>query len=268
VIARVPSSRNNAGLGIDSGNASQSFQPAVTSPGFGQSGSHRITARVSQSGPVTEADPILTRVGLGRSDSGSTFGLFLQVYADGTVIDSEGVHHLSISQIRQVLNVIRGHDFSRIKGHCGQPSADFVENVQMIVYDRSLGRLRAHPFSYSGNPDGCDDSVAHLHKAVEDLVLQIAGSKSGAGPIVNEVTNDPSENMGVLSQTFSGSSSTNVGLPQVIEQPAQAQAYSGASSGTNYAQGTVVPRLPTTSISPSQPPTVSGGGLPSLNPPR
>ncbi|MFM7129393.1 MAG: hypothetical protein ACKO0V_08555, partial [bacterium] len=39
------------------------FQPAVTSPGFGQNTTARITPRNSYSGPVTEADPILTRVG-------------------------------------------------------------------------------------------------------------------------------------------------------------------------------------------------------------
>src|SRR5262249_27929028 len=48
--------------------------------------------RVSRA--VTEADPLVTRVVLGRSDDGKQFGMFLQVFADGTVIDSEGEHHL------------------------------------------------------------------------------------------------------------------------------------------------------------------------------
>ena len=43
---------------------------------------------------VTNADPVLTRFALGRSNDGSQFGMALQVFADGTVIDSEGVHHL------------------------------------------------------------------------------------------------------------------------------------------------------------------------------
>ena len=91
-IARTPTDRNfkpNSELPSD---AATTFSPAVTSPGFGDS-STRFTARPRHNGPVTEADPILTRVGLGRSDSGSSFALFIQIYADGTVIDSEGVHN-------------------------------------------------------------------------------------------------------------------------------------------------------------------------------
>lgn len=263
VIARGTSPKSFNANGAESlPGGSAAFQPAVSSPGFGQSNAARITARPNQTGPVTEADPILTRVGIGRADSGSTFGLFLQVYADGTVIDSEGVHHLPVSQIRQVLNVIRGHDFSRIKGHCGQPSADYVENVQMIVYDRSLGRLRAHAFSYSGNPNGCDDSVMHLHKAVEDLVLQIAGGKPGENiSQVGPTTIIPEEAQVV------GSGST-VGLSPVVESP-NAQpvtTYGSAASSSNYQQGAVVPRIP----APTTPPISASGGsvLPSLTAPR
>lgn len=246
------------------------FQPAVTSPGFGQNATARITPRNSYSGPVTEADPILTRVGIGRADSGSTFGLFLQIYADGTVIDSEGVHRLPTSQIRQIVSVIRGHDFARIKGHCGQPSADFVENVQMIVYDRSMGRLRAHAFSYAGNPEGCDPSVAHLHKAVEDLVLTLAGGKPesatnasvGNGRVISsEVVNLPA-----TPESLPVPVSPNVvGLPNIIEQP-PAQATAAPPASGNYTQGVVVPRLP----SPSIPPTGNYGtaASPALTPPR
>lgn len=246
------------------------FQPAVTSPGFGQNATARISARSAYSGPVTEADPILTRVGIGRADSGSTFGLFLQIYADGTVIDSEGVHRLPTSQIRQIVSVIRGHDFARIKGHCGKPSADFVENVQMIVYDRSMGRLRAHAFSYAGNPEGCDPSVAHLHKAVEDLVLTMAGGKP------ESATNVPAGNSRVISSEVVNLptspesqpvpvSPNVVGLPNVIEQP-PAQAIAPPSANGNYTQGVVVPRLP----SPSIPPAGNYGtaASPALAPPR
>ena len=66
-IARTPTDRNfkpNSELPSD---AATTFSPAVTSPGFGDSSSTRVTARPRHNGPVTEADPILTRVGLGRS---------------------------------------------------------------------------------------------------------------------------------------------------------------------------------------------------------
>lgn len=175
-IARVPAGRN-----YRSGDAAPgaAFEPAVTSPGFGESTNTRLTARPKYVGPVTEAEPVLTRIGIARADSGNSFALFIQIYADGTVIDSEGVHRLPLAQIKPILSVIRGHDFSRIRGHCGQPSADFIENVQMVVYDRSMGRLRAHAFSYAGSPEGCDPSVAHLHKAVDDLILKISSDRTG-----------------------------------------------------------------------------------------
>ena len=41
-----------------------------------------------------------------------------------------------------------------LRGHCGAPATDYVESVHVIVYERSLGRLRANAFSYSGNPQG------------------------------------------------------------------------------------------------------------------
>jgi hypothetical protein len=280
-IPQMARGNSSAGRGPVGGDV-PAFQPAVTSPGFGQSNASRITPRTNYSGPVTEADPILTRVGIGRADSGSTFGLFLQIYADGTVIDSEGVHRLPTSQIRQIVNVIRGHDFSRIKGHCGQPSADFVENVQMIVYDRSLGRLRAHAFSYAGNPEGCDPSVAHLHKAVEDLVLTMAGGKpsdsaSASGRIVTgEMAAQP-----ITPNTVSLPVSPNVtGLPPVIEssgiqpQPVQNQPFVGqaqpvapAIANGNYTQGVVVPRLPSPTIPPAGV-TYGTASSPALAPPR
>lgn len=275
VIARNAPNRAGTGSVRAFDEAGVPFQPAVSSPGFGQSSTARISARPNQTGPVTEADPILTRVGIGRADSGSTFGLFLQIYADGTVIDSEGVHHLPISQIRQVLNVIRGHDFSRIKGHCGQPSADFVENVQMIVYDRSLGRLRAHAFSYSGNPEGCDDSVVHLHKSVEDLVLLIAGGKpeSTIGQVGPESgTNQGVQMIGSSSPSLNVSTPANsVGLTQVVEPSSPVTSLNTiptqATQNQNYSQGAVVPRLPSTATIPQfQNPGLTG--QPSLAPPR
>lgn len=271
-IARVPPGQDRSFRNPvdETAGPATPFQPAVTSPGFGEAANARISARPKYSGPVTEADPILTRVGIARSDSGNNFALFLQIYADGTVIDTEGVHRLPMSQIKSILSVIRGHDFSRVRGHCGQPSADFIENVQMVVYDRAMGRLRAHAFSYAGDPKGCDPSVAHLHKAVDELVMKLASDRSGElaaapstspsrevgevrfenGKVVNSavITNDPPE-------IVTPASPAVITIPAAPAQPPQV---SGPS---------VVPRLPSASV-PSPFAPGAGGGVPELSPPR
>ena len=58
--------------------------------------------------PATESDPLLTRVAIGRSDNGSQFGMFLQVFADGTVLDGEGTHHVSRETLRPLVEAIQG----------------------------------------------------------------------------------------------------------------------------------------------------------------
>lgn len=134
-----------------------------------------IAPRPRVSSAVTSADPLLTRVALGRSTDGSQFGMFLQVFADGTVIDSEGVHRLSPADVKPIADLVASGDLSRNRGHCGAPSSDFIEEVQFIVYERRLGRLAAQPFSYSGNPQDCDHSVKHLHALIESLLLKLSG---------------------------------------------------------------------------------------------
>ncbi len=274
-VASVPSERGSYRLpdAVPTDPAS-TFQPAVTSPGFGDSASSRITARPKYVGPVTEADPVLTRVGIARADSGNSFALFLQVYADGTVIDTEGVHRLPLAQIKPILSVIRGHDFSRIRGHCGQPSADFIENVQMVVYDRALGRLRAHAFSYAGDPKGCDASVAHLHKAVDELIMKLSSNRSGetadittpanSGGAVEMHTGPVASGRSVVAdEPIRGELPSQVVTPQptTITSPAIVPSPSVPATG-----GAVVPRLPSASApSPFAP---GGGGLPELTPPR
>ncbi len=250
-IARLPSDRNFKSSQDLPASPATPFSPAVTSPGFGETSTNRVNARPRHNGPVTEADPILTRVGLGRSDSGSSFALFIQIYADGTVIDSEGVHRLPVSQIKQILAVIRGHDFSKVHGHCGQPSADFIENVQMVVYDRSMGRLRAHAFSYAGNPEGCDSSVGHLHKALDDLVMQISTGRpteTAATTISSPSTQPGTATTSPLGNspnvTFSGSPAS---LPQLVESTQPVPSQPQPSNIPSFSQGALVPKLPATS---------------------
>ena len=103
---------------------------------------------------VTTADPVLTRFALGRSNDGSQFGMFLQVFADGTVVDSEGVHHIRATDLRPIVDMVQSGELFRVRGHCGAPSTDFIEYVHVVIYERRLGRLNAHSFSYSGNGQG------------------------------------------------------------------------------------------------------------------
>ena len=134
----------------------------------------RLVPQPRDSKPPTESDPLVTRVTLGRSDDGRQFGMFLQVFADGTVIDGEGVHTLGREAVRPVVDALAQGDLYRVKGHCGGPPTDFIELVHVVVYERSLGRLRANAFSFSGNSQGCDHAVKHLQTKLDELQARVA----------------------------------------------------------------------------------------------
>jgi hypothetical protein len=151
---------------------------ATTTPG--SESAPRIVPQPRVSRAATESDPILTRVALGRTDDGKQFGMFLQIYADGTVIDSEGVHRVNADVLRPLVHAIQSADVSRLKGHCGGPPTDFIEATYVVVYDRALGRLRANTFSYSGNGQGCDASIQQIHAAVDALQAKIAPMSSAS----------------------------------------------------------------------------------------
>jgi hypothetical protein len=142
---------------------------------------------------LTESDPILTRITLNRSDDGNQFGMFLQVFADGTILDGEGVHHVGQDDLKPLIEALQAGDVYRLKGHCGGPATDFIESVHVTVFERSLGRLRANSFSYSGNPQGCDNAVRHFHATLDNLQAKITrpptapspGATPGDGHVLN-----------------------------------------------------------------------------------
>jgi hypothetical protein len=144
--------------------------------------SPRLVPQPRVSRPATEADPILTRITLTRSSDGKQFGMALQIYADGTVIDSEGVHRVGPRDLKPVTDALAMTELYRLKGHCGSPATDYIEQVYIVVYERNLGRLRANAFSYSGNPQGCEHAVRHLHTALETLQMKLA---QPAAPVAN-----------------------------------------------------------------------------------
>jgi hypothetical protein len=137
-------------------------------------GQSRLTPRPRSTSAVTTADPLVVRAALGRSNDGSQFGMFLQVFADGTVFDSDGVHRLGSGEIRPLYEVIQSGELARLRGHCGTPSTDYVEHVQVVVFERRMGRMLAHSFSYGGNPQGCDNGIRRLHAALENIQAKLS----------------------------------------------------------------------------------------------
>ena len=67
--------------------------------------------------------------------------MFLQVFADGTVIDSEGVHRLRAADLKPIMELVQSGELTRTRGHCGAPATDFIEYVNVVIYERRLGRL-------------------------------------------------------------------------------------------------------------------------------
>jgi hypothetical protein len=74
---------------------------------------------------------------------------------------------------------VQSGDLTRTRGHCGAPATDFVEYVNVVVYERRLGRLWAHSLSYSGNTQGCDHAVRHLHTTLESLQMKLSRNTGG-----------------------------------------------------------------------------------------
>ncbi len=175
--------------------------PASTPPESpSNSTAPRITAQPRFSRPATDADPLVTRVSVGKSDGGGQFGMFLEVFADGTVIDGEGIRHISTDALKPLLDALRQGDLYRLKGHCGNPSTDFIVTTHVVVYERSLGKLRATSFSYSGNPHGCDASVHKLHAALEAIQTKLS-SPAPAATSTPAAATSPSTGTPVLNLT-------------------------------------------------------------------
>jgi hypothetical protein len=208
----------------------------------------RVTPQPRHSSAVTTADPLLTRLALGRSNDGSQFGMFLRIFADGTVIDSEGTHRLSPSDLKPIVASIQNAELARARGHCSSPSSDFVEYVHIVVFERRLGRLQAHSFSYSGNPQGCDHSVRHLHTVLEALQAKLSRNPVTTTPVAtvgNSAVVPPSSNLlpgaaasPVPHSSISGNNSSTPSIPgshSISPLP---------DPGTTSAIGPVIPLTP------------------------
>jgi hypothetical protein len=162
-------------------NPPATFEPTPpATPDLPGTAGPRLVPQPRQSRPVTEAPPILTRVQLGRSDDGRTFAMFLQIHADGTVIDTEGVHKVGRDVMQPLIEALRSADVGRIRGHCGGPPVDYVEQVLLTVYDQTRGRLQANTFSFSGNPQGCNPAIRQLQAAIDAVQAKISPAPAPA----------------------------------------------------------------------------------------
>ena len=199
-------------------------QPALSTPPAGSNSltpTPRISPKPRVNKAVTEADPLVTRISIGHADGGSQFGMFMQVFADGTVIDGGGVHKISSESLKPVLEAVSSGDFAKIKGHCGGPAGDTFENIHVVTYERAYGKLRANAFSYSGNPQGCDHAVHHLHKVLEELQLKLDAPAGAVGtsaatttPVVVNPPMTPASPAAALSSAATASSAP-LGMPSL-----------------------------------------------------
>ena len=146
--------------------------PSTPAPAAGST--PKIVPQPRTTRAATEADPVLSRVALGRSDDGKPFAMSMHVFLDGTVIDSEGVHKLGPDAMRPLLQLLATGDLQRTKGHCGAASTDFIEQVHVVVFEKSLGKLKANAFSYAGNGQGCDESIYKLHAALDAIQMKLS----------------------------------------------------------------------------------------------
>jgi hypothetical protein len=217
-------------------------QTPVTTPPVADGSSARLAPRPRTTQAVTTADPLVTRVALGRSNDGSQFGMFLQVFADGTVIDSEGVHHVRAAELRPIIEAVQSGELSRLRGHCGAPSTDFIEYVHIVVYERRFGRLMANSFSYSGNPQGCDHAIRHIHTALESLQSKlsrtaVAGTMGAAG------ASSPAATSSNLVPPGSYTYPLNPG-PAISSSPGGGSIVTSPSPASGLPSGPVIPLTP------------------------
>ena len=208
----------------------------------------RLSPRPRVSSAVTTADPLLTRIALGRSNDGSQFGMLLQVFADGTVIDSEGVHRLGASDLRPLIDAAQNSELLRVRGHCGAPSNDFIEYVHIVIFECRMGRLQAHSFSYAGNPQGCDNGIRYLHTALENLQAKLsrqsapnaAAGAPAATPIFAPIP--PSASARTAIRSRSAPSSIN----EPVNEPVMAPLLPDPAAGPGTATGRVITLTPLT----------------------
>ena len=221
-------------------------QTPVTTPPVPSGPAQRLAPKPRVSPAVTTADPLLTRFALGRSNDGSQFGMFLQVFTDGTVIDSEGVHRIRGADLRPIVEAVQSGELYRVRGHCGAPSTDFIEYVHIVIYERRLGRLTAHSFSYSGNTQGCDQSIRRLHATLESLQAKLSRQPIVTNPgIGGGISNAPAPlGPSTILPPEASSPIPNRPVPSFGPRSGSTPNPSAVNPGTGAPSGAVIPLTP------------------------
>ena len=179
----------------------------------------RIKPQARVSHAVTEAEPLVSRVSIGRSDDGKQFCMFIEIFADGTILDSEGVHHVGPEHLRGIAQILQTGELAKLKGHCGGPAADFIEQHHMVSYDRFHGRLRATPFSFSGNPQGCDPAVKKMNDAIDAIQMKLSGPPVNRSAGAKEATASPMPTPTTGPESAAARGSLPIGLTPEQDRP-------------------------------------------------
>ena len=154
--------------------------------------------------------------------------MFLQIFADGTVIDSEGVHRSRSAELRPIAEPSRIGELGRLRGHCGTPSSDFIEEVHVIVYERRLGRLSRTRSRTPATPRAAITGSANLHTVIENIQAKLS-HQPGMAAAAPGATN-PAPNIGGPAPL------SNHAAPPLPDP--------GAGSGSVPPSGDVIPLTP------------------------
>ncbi len=110
----------------------------------------------------------------------------------------------------------------------------------MVVYERRLGRLTANSFSYSGNTQGCEHAIRHLHTLLDNVQAKISGQPAAGSPPAGSPTapvplgaTQPTSAAGVDAAPYGANPRTSGQPPPPLVNPA-------ASAPT----GSVIPLTP------------------------
>jgi hypothetical protein len=146
-----------------------------------------------QNRAFTQAEPIVSRTSIIRSDDGKNFAMFLTIYGDGTAVDTEGIHRIGPDLMRPLVAALQSPELVKPRTHCGSPPTDFIEQVHVVVYRKAMGRLMANSFTYSGNTQGCDAAVRKLHETLETIQNKLSAPATAGATATGSVTVDPNQ---------------------------------------------------------------------------
>jgi hypothetical protein len=130
-------------------------------------------------GPPANADPLLSRFAIGRASDGQTFGLFMHIFADGTVMDSNGLHHSDPAAFERLKDTLRETPLEQLERHTEGTASDYLEVVYLVAYQRAGTKLRAVPLSHAGNTSTAPPSLQRLHAALEAFQAHISSPVPG-----------------------------------------------------------------------------------------